>query len=751
MAVRGNDTSPAWLRLWGLADRRLDLALTLLAVTALAVSRLALLASGPWEWDETIFARGMLDFSLAAHFPHPPGFPGLLALGRLLLPLAGEPYRALQLASALASILALWPLAAIGRRVAPPAVASAAALLVLFLPGPWLFAVRGFSTTAAVTPLLAAAALLVGGLGGRRATWFSLLLTASFLIRPILLPTVALLWLIGADGVRPRRRLVPGAVLGAGAVVIAVAVMVHLEGGWAAFIEPFVSHAGYHVDRLYRNTRIIAELGLVTGVGGIASASLLTAASLVGIGVWWRRAGARSALAWIAILGLTTAQLVMLQNRSYARYAVGVQTAAAPLLAGAASLAAPPVAVAGLLGCAVLSARAAVPLLIEQHRETFGPWRATLDAAERSAKLGWAAVVGPEIHVFSSYHWSVLAHRRRATPPMVLTPRAPEPWRGVDRPWLVATAHPELYWPSLTDGRFDYGAVSERLRPLTQRRFLTASVIDNPPLPVGRWWAVEHLVDGRGFMWAGPGAELWLPPVPAATLIGLEIRPAPGDTPLEVEISHGGGRHLLDGRSPARRLWFRTEGRPPSQPVIVRFHRAQGYPPGGGDDRALVAQLLDVRVRPPGARWAGCAATPSERAGLGLELDGAWGGERFDGLGRGVWTAPAARLRLRVDEPGTVTLRLAAPRPTPPESVVSADGVVVAGPLVLDHRESRVTVPVGEAVVERGELMLDLVSVPYLPAADGGSDSRELGIVLLGVDFEPATPSAGWWNVPPAR
>ena len=69
-------TSVGPLRLWGLVDHRLDLLLTLLAIAALAISRFGLLASGPWEWDETIFARGMLDFSLAAHFPQPPGFPG---------------------------------------------------------------------------------------------------------------------------------------------------------------------------------------------------------------------------------------------------------------------------------------------------------------------------------------------------------------------------------------------------------------------------------------------------------------------------------------------------------------------------------------------------------------------------------------------------------------------------------------------------------------------------------------------------
>ena len=48
-------------------------------------------------------------------------------------------------------------------------MATSAALLVLFLPGPWLYSVRGFSTVAAVTPLLAAAALLAGFAAAERA------------------------------------------------------------------------------------------------------------------------------------------------------------------------------------------------------------------------------------------------------------------------------------------------------------------------------------------------------------------------------------------------------------------------------------------------------------------------------------------------------------------------------------------------------------------------------------------------------
>ena len=735
--------------LWGLANRRLDLLLTLATVVVLAVSRLALLASGPWEWDETIFARGMLHFELAAHFPQPPGFPGLLALGHLLLPLAGTPYRALQLISALASVLALWPLAVLGRRVAPPAVATAAALLVLFLPGPWLYAVRGFSSTAAVVLALAAASLLVGGLGGRRATVFTLLLTASFLVRPILLPTVGLVWLIGVESVRPRRRLLPGVILGLAAIAVAVLVMVRLEGGWAAFVEPFVTHGDFHVARLHRNTRVVAEIGLFKGVGGLAVAAVLTALAMIGLTVWWRRVGAKAALAWIAILGLTTAQLIMLQNRSYARYAVGVQMATAPLLAAAGSLVAPPVALVGFLGMTAYAAGESLPLLREQHEETFGAWEATLDASRRAADRGWAAVVEPEVHVFSSYQWAVLEHAGEPTPPMVLSPRAPEAWAGIDRPWLVATVHPHLYWPSLTRTQTIYEGVSEQLRPLTQDRFLSAALIDNPPLPVGRWWTLEYLDDGRPFMWAGPQAELWLPPVPRGTLIGLALRPAPGDAPLVVEISHGGGRFEIGGHGEATRLWTRTTGNAVAQAVIVGFQRASGYPPGGGDERELAAQLLDVVVRPAGAAWGGRAATEIERRGLGLELDGGYGGERFGDLGRGVWLRPEARLRIAVDEPGRLEFRLAAPRPTPANPRFVVDGEVVAGPLAMDERVVTAEIRVEADAVDAGFVEFDVLSDPYRPSADGGgNDDRELGVVLLEVEFKPDDPTEGWWNEP---
>ena len=118
----------SWALLWGVEPLWLDVLLSCGTLLGLLGSRLALLPSGPWEWDETLFARGLMHFELAAHFPHPPGFPGWLALGQVMRLFAGEPLIALQLASALLSVIAVWPLAALGRRTAPaPAWACAGA------------------------------------------------------------------------------------------------------------------------------------------------------------------------------------------------------------------------------------------------------------------------------------------------------------------------------------------------------------------------------------------------------------------------------------------------------------------------------------------------------------------------------------------------------------------------------------------------------------------------------------------------
>jgi len=520
------------LLLFQLPRRVLDVLLTSATAVLLMWSRFAYLANGPWEWDETLFARGILHFELAAHFPHPPGFPGWLAIGHLLTPLTEDPLLALQLASAAFSVIALWLLAALGRRVAPPAVAVAAALVVLAAPGPWLYAVRGFSTTAATVLALGAAVVVAGGLEGRRVTAFSLLVTASFLVRPNLLPVLALLWIGAVWSVRPWRRLLPGVSAGSALTAFAVFMMVRAEGGWAAFIAPFIAHSERHFSRLVGNAGGYADLGLVKGLGGVAPATVLLAAATLGIVVWARRVDKRSALLWTVVLVTAVAQLVWMQNRTTGRYAAGVQMALAPLVAGAAATAPAAVGCVGLLGLAAWLGCDSLPLVAEQHSTQLPVWIAVQEARSDALHTGRTVVLEPELHPFASYLWHLLEWRGEENPPWVLSPWDPGQWNGVDGGWVVATVHRHLYPGPLQGKERHWGDVSDRLRPLTQDRFLNAWVIEDSPLPLFGWYSAEHESSGRRFMWGRVEAVMALPPLGEGTQLGLALRPAPGVAPV---------------------------------------------------------------------------------------------------------------------------------------------------------------------------------------------------------------------------
>ncbi len=729
---------PRGLLLWGEVPTAANLVGTVATVGLLLWSRLALLASGPWEWDETLFARGVYDFSLAAHFPHPPGFPGWLAVGHLLLPLAGTPLVALQWASALASVVAVWPLAALGRRLAPPAVASTAALLVLLAPGPWLHSVRGFSSVPSAVLALAAAALAVGGLARWRATLFTLLVTAAFLVRPILLPPLGILWLAGAAGVRPRRRLVPGLVAGTAAVVGATWAMAAAEGGWSAMVAAFTAHAGKHFSRLVNNPEGLARLGLVKGSGGPVLAVATVVLVLIGLEVLRRRAGRGPALAWAAVLTVAVLQLVFLQNRTYSRYAVPVQLAAAPLAAAAAAAAAPPaVAALGLGGLALVAAGNAYPLLVEQHAELLPGWWAVDTAHRVASEHDATVVVEPELYPFASYRWYVAGRGAwPTTPAVVLSPWAPEPWAGVDRSYVVATDHPDRYLAPLAGRALSDAGVSNALRPLTQDRFLDAAVIPVPPLPVGPWWPAERTPEGERFMWAAPGAALELPPLPAGTWLDLALAPAPGPAPLEVRVN-GDVAASVPGDAGRRNLWLAPELLRADAGNRVVLERAEAYPLPGRDGRPLAVRVFAVRALGPRVPWAGALATVAERARLRCELDGAWSPEHFEGLGDGVWLRPNASLTVPAGA-GLLRLRVTAPRPRPPRLEVRVGGRVVAGPVVVGNRAETVVVPLREGDSVHGRVTLQLVSDGFIPAGNGlGADERDLGVVLLGAAFDP--------------
>jgi hypothetical protein len=463
----------------------------------------------------------------------------------------------------------------------------------------------------------------------------------------------------------------------------------------------------------------------------------------IGLAVWGRRVHRRSAAVWVVVLAVLVVQLLTLQNRTYPRYAIAVQLAVAPLVAGAAALVPIPLAL-GVLAAAVGGAAwSSWPLLVEQHRTELPAWSAACRAEVVARNLGWTAVVGPEVHVFASYRWHVLERRGIDPPPLVLSPRAPEPWEGVSGPWVVATVHRHLYLDSLVGEEQSWGGVSPRLRRLTQDRFLEASVIANPPLPIGQWWTREVNTAGEVFMWAGADADLWVPPLPEGARLRIPLRIRPGPEPLEIR-SDGVDTAVFAGESgAAKTLDVARERR--DGPWVVAFHRADGYPPGGGDSRPLAVAVANPWFRPPHTGFRIDLGAPEARARDRLVLEGAYPLEQFGRLGAGHWLRPEAAVVVDVPGAGMVELELAAPRPTAPETTVSMDGGVTIGPVDFSTGSHRVALAVPGP---RRGARIELESVPYVPAEAGvSSDRRILGVVITGVSWLPsAVAPDGWWR-----
>lgn len=106
-----------------------------LALAALAVAaRLGLLAQTPLEVDAVLLIRAVEDFDPTAMRPHPPGYPGVVALARLL---PTDPALALRLVSALSAAPLVAFTWAIARRMgANPTLAAA---LVAVNPVAWFY------------------------------------------------------------------------------------------------------------------------------------------------------------------------------------------------------------------------------------------------------------------------------------------------------------------------------------------------------------------------------------------------------------------------------------------------------------------------------------------------------------------------------------------------------------------------------------------------------------------------------------
>jgi len=719
------------LRLLGLPDPRRDLALTLAAVAVLAASRFLLLADGPWEQDEAIFARSILDFAPRQHFPHPPFFPGWIGLGFLVTPLAGEPLLALQLLSAVSSVLALWPLAFLGRRVAPPAVAAACAFGVGFLPGAWVFAVRGFSCTAAALLALLAAAMLHRDIAGRRFLGFSALVAAAFLVRPVLAPLLLVLWLAGAWGVRPRRLALAGAGTGIAMALAGFAPFVAATGGLGGFLKVFSSHAEEHFGAVGDYAVTLANLGIVSSFGGIAATAAAAVLAVAGVVAWGRSRGWRAAAVYAALVVALVLSLLFAHVPTFPRYSVPLLLAVAPLAAGALAWL-PAAAGAGVaLAAAAWSAAVWMPVVVEQHTTRFPMWAAAVEGCEaaRAATAPTRVLAGRGGWAFVSYYDRLLRSRGvggDAAQPENWTSR----WKGpVAAPhWVVVTSSWESVLPwQRTRELARHSGVSAKAERLSQHRFLTGVVVADLPLQRGSWWAQEKDGSGRAFSWCSSPASLVLPAAEPLEPWVLTVRAARGEAPLTVGVNRKtsftvpGTGAVASLRVPSDALFADREN-------TVTFERAATYPPNERDRRPLAAAVYVATSGKVEGATVGLGDADGLRA-LGITLRGFHGRETFrDGV-VGRWTQPTAVIEMPAVA-GRFELTLLAPRPAEARAEVWLGGTLVGGPWVVPTVPRSYEFAVPPDLATGPTMAVELRVTPYATPALPKRPSRTLGVVV---------------------
>lgn len=188
-----------------------------------------------FEWDSAQYARAIHDYNVAAHQPHPSGFPLYVLLLRALYPLCGNEPRAMACASLLMLAPGVWFLRKLAREVAGETWGEGVALLVAFAP---LVSLHAFAQTNYTADFTASAVL----------GWCALRLRRGEARRA---PHACLAWALfgglrysGALALMPllgyalwphRRRAWPWAVAALALLALFHVPAVETAGGWQAY------------------------------------------------------------------------------------------------------------------------------------------------------------------------------------------------------------------------------------------------------------------------------------------------------------------------------------------------------------------------------------------------------------------------------------------------------------------------------------------------------------------------------------
>jgi hypothetical protein len=150
------------------------------------LTRFIPLSKGPWDWDEILFCMAIGHYDVAAHQPHPAGFPLFILLGKFARLFADSDFHALQAVNVVTSLLVFPVMFAVARSFRLDFIGSVcAALLFSFMTNVWFYGGTAFSDPLGMLLFLAAiATYLSAGTSTRRYVLASVLLAAGVLVRP---------------------------------------------------------------------------------------------------------------------------------------------------------------------------------------------------------------------------------------------------------------------------------------------------------------------------------------------------------------------------------------------------------------------------------------------------------------------------------------------------------------------------------------------------------------------------------------
>lgn len=219
-----------------------------IATLVVAITRVLAMSKTPWDWDEMLFMLALRDYDVAAHHPHPPGFPLFIGFAHVLRLVTGDDFRALQ-GIALAGALLVFPAAFLLARELRFSLGTsfAAALLLAFFPNVLFYGGTALSDVPSMALAIVACALLLRGCRSNRAYLggaIALAIATGFRPQNLLIgcapALIATVWRWRSD----RRIVIVAITLGIAIVAVSYGAAIG-ETGWSDYRATVRAHQHY--------------------------------------------------------------------------------------------------------------------------------------------------------------------------------------------------------------------------------------------------------------------------------------------------------------------------------------------------------------------------------------------------------------------------------------------------------------------------------------------------------------------------